>query len=189
MLRRPPIPVNRIASLAAVASAGGVIGGTVVRANAHIDFFRNLDNRPAFFQAIDNIQYRLGERPPSERTNTAYSYPGSDNENQETADSATSSRGTWEETTVDVDRATLGPNSSIVTHPTHLYNHLSFCVPQALHSLPNARAVGTRSGRNMRAARPHGLPGMNCDKTQADRNLRAQGVIRLRDHKTLPSTD
>ncbi len=147
MLRRPPIPVNRIASLAAVASAGGVIGGTVVRANAHVDFFRNLDNRPAFFQAIDNIQYRLGERPPDQRTNTAYSYPGgSDNENQETADSAVSSRGTWEETTVDVNRATLGPNPSIVTHLTHLYNHLSFVFLRPYTAFPTQESLGRDPG-------------------------------------------
>jgi hypothetical protein len=126
MLRRTPIPINRIASLAAVASAGGVIGGTVVRANAHLDFFRNLDNRPAFFQAIDNIQSRLGEKPEGQRADP---YPSSDNENQEMADGAITSRGSWEETTVDVNRDTSSPNSSILTRPMHLYRHLSFCVP------------------------------------------------------------
>ena len=129
MLRRPPIPINRIASLAAVASAGGVIGGTVVRANAHADFFRNLDNRPAFFQAIDNIQSRLGEgeKPAGQHDNPAYSYPSSDNESQEMTDGAIPSTGSWEETTVDVNRATLSPNPSIVARPIHLYRHLSFC--------------------------------------------------------------
>jgi hypothetical protein len=94
MFRRPPIPIPRIASLAAVASAGGVIGGTVVRANAHADFFRSLDNRTAFFQAIDNIQTRLGEKPPDARTSSAY--PGSENESQALADTAANSGG-WEE--------------------------------------------------------------------------------------------
>jgi hypothetical protein len=126
MLRRIPIPINRMASLAAVASAGGVIGGTLVRVNAHADFFRNLDNRPAFFQAIDNIQSRLGEKPADQRTDP---YPNSDNENQEMADGVITSRGSWEETTVDVNRATLSPNPGIVTRPIHLYRHLSFCVP------------------------------------------------------------
>ena len=125
VLRRTPIPINRIASLAAVASAGGVIGGTAVRANAHTDFFRNLDNRPAFFQAVDNIRSRLGEMPAGQRADP---YPSSDNENQEMADGAVTSRGPWEETTVDVDRATLSPNPSIVIRPIHLYRHLSFCV-------------------------------------------------------------
>lgn len=124
MLRRTPIPINRIASLAAVASAGGVIGGTFVRANAHADFFRDLDSRPAFFQAIDNIQSRLGEKPAGQRINSAYSYPSSDNENQEMVDGAITSRGSWEETTVDVNGATLSPNPSIVTRPIHLYRHL-----------------------------------------------------------------
>lgn len=126
IIRRPPIPLNRIASLASVASAGGVIGGTVVRANAHADFFRNLDNRPAFFQAIDNIQSRLGEKPAGQHADPAYSYPGSDNENQETADGALTSRGPWEESTVDVNKAILSPNPSIVTRPVHLSRHLSF---------------------------------------------------------------
>jgi hypothetical protein len=116
ILRRPPIPINRIASLSAVAAAGGVIGGTVVRANAHADFFRNLDNRPAFFRAIDNIQSRLGEKP----------YPSSDSENQEMP---TSSRGSWEETETTVNRAAVAPDPSRVTRPTLPYKHSSFCVP------------------------------------------------------------
>lgn len=128
MIRRSPIPVKRIASLAAIASAGGVIGGTIARANAHLDFFRNLDNRPAFFQAIDNIQSRLGENPAGQRTDSdpAYSYPSSDIEN---LDGASTSRGPWEETTVDVNRATSIPNPSIVI-PTHtpLWT-LIICVP------------------------------------------------------------
>jgi hypothetical protein len=127
-IRRTPIPINRIASLAAVASAGGVIGGTFVRANAHADFFRNLDNRPAFFQAIDNIQSRLGEKPAGQHADLSYSYPSSDNEKQEMADGAVTARG-WEETTVDVNRATLSPNPGIVTRPIRLYRPLSFSVP------------------------------------------------------------
>jgi hypothetical protein len=122
ILRRPPIPIKRIASLSAVAAAGGVIGGTIVRANAHADFFRNLDNRPAFFRAIDNIQTRLGEKP----------YPGSDHQNQEMADSAISSRGSWEETTD--NRAAVAPNPSWVTHPAHLYKRSSFCRPYTVFS-------------------------------------------------------
>jgi len=109
MLRRTPIPFNRIASLATVAAGGGVIGGTVVRAKAYTDFFRNLDNRPAFFQAIDNIQSRLGEKPEGQRADP---YPSSDDENQEMADGVITSKGSWEDTTVDVNRATLTPNSS-----------------------------------------------------------------------------
>lgn len=128
MIRRIPIPINRIASLSAVASAGGVIGGTVVRANAHSDFFRDLDNRPAFFQAIDNIQSRLGEKPAGQHADPAHLYPSSDNENQEMADGAVTSRGPWDETTVDVNRASLSPNPSIVTRPIHLYRHLSHYV-------------------------------------------------------------
>jgi hypothetical protein len=94
-----------------------------VRANAHADFFRDLDNQPAFFQAIDNIQSRLGEKPSDQHTTPAYPYPGSDNENQEMADSAVSSRRSWEESTV--NRAAVGPNPSTVTRPTHLYKYLS----------------------------------------------------------------
>lgn len=41
----------------------------------------------------------------------------------------------------------------------------------------------------MRAAWQHGLPGMSCDKTQSDQNLRIQVVTRLGDHKILPLTD
>ncbi|KAH9984163.1 hypothetical protein BJV77DRAFT_918024, partial [Russula vinacea] len=110
LLRRPPIPINRIASLSAVASAGGVIGGTAVRANAHADFFRNLDSQSAFYQAIDNIHSRLGEKPSDQHTTPAYPYPSSDNENQEMADSAVSSRRSWEESSV--NRAAVGPKSS-----------------------------------------------------------------------------
>ncbi|KAH9969058.1 hypothetical protein BC827DRAFT_1167426 [Russula dissimulans] len=95
VIRRPPLPINRIASLVAVASAGGVIGGTVVRANAHADFFRNLDNRPAFFQAIDNIQARLGEKPSTERAASS-ARPGSADEDLALGDSAVNSRG-WGE--------------------------------------------------------------------------------------------
>ena len=94
MFRRPAFPINRIAPLAALASAGGVIGGTVVRANAHADFFRNLDNRTAFFQAVDNIQARLGEKPPDVRTSSAY--PSAENASQDPADTTINSRG-WEE--------------------------------------------------------------------------------------------
>jgi len=95
LIRRPPLPINRIASLAAVASAGGVIGGTVVRANAHADFFRTLDNRPAFFQAVDNIRSRLGEKPSGQRAASS-AHPDSDTENLELGDSANNSSG-WGE--------------------------------------------------------------------------------------------
>jgi hypothetical protein len=127
LLRRPPIPINRIASLTAVAAAGGVIGGTVARANAHADFFRNLDNRPAFFRAIDNIQSRLGEKPSL----------SSDNENHEMVDSAISSR--WEETTV--NRAAVAPDRR-VTHPTHLYKHLLFGSPRPYTTFPSQESLG-----------------------------------------------
>lgn len=63
-----------MASLAAFASAGGVLGGTVIRANAHADFFRTLDDRTSFFQALDNIQIRLGEKASSNsHPNSPYS--------------------------------------------------------------------------------------------------------------------
>ncbi|KAI0307718.1 hypothetical protein B0F90DRAFT_1813134 [Multifurca ochricompacta] len=93
LLRRPPLPINRIASLAAFASAGGVIGGTVVRANAHADFFRGLDDRAAFFQALDNIQTRLSEKTAS--LHPASSYPSPENESYEVLGAAVTSRG-WE---------------------------------------------------------------------------------------------
>ncbi len=121
MLRRPPLPVHRVASLAALASAGGVIGGTIVRANAHADFFQTLDNRPAFFQAIDNIQSRLGEKPSGQqRTSSAYPYPGSDNENQELADHTSNSKG-WGDETPPVNRTTmdLGHTPSTASIPPH----------------------------------------------------------------------
>jgi hypothetical protein len=101
MFRRPPIPILRIASLATVASAGGIIGGTAVRANAHVEFFHSLDNRTALFQALDNIQTRLGEIPPNARIGSAY--PGSENESQELADIAINSRGWGEESPVNRD--------------------------------------------------------------------------------------
>jgi hypothetical protein len=116
VLRRPPLPVHRVASLAAFASAGGVIGGTVVRANAHADFFRTLDNRPAFFQAIDNIQSRLGEKPSGLRSRSGYPYTGSDNEHQELADNATNSRG-WGEQMPRINRTVVDPSTySILSH-------------------------------------------------------------------------
>ncbi len=139
MIRRPPIPIKRIASLAAVASAGGVIGGTIVRANAHADFFRNLDNRPAFFQAIDNIQSRLGGKPVGQRTDSgpAFSYPSSDNENQEMADGAVTSRGSWEETTVDVNR-----NPSIVTRPYTSADTYHFVFLRHFTTFPTQESLG-----------------------------------------------
>jgi hypothetical protein len=45
------------------------------------------------------------------------------------ADGAITSSGSWEETTVDVNRATLSPNPSIVTRPIQHYIHSLFCVP------------------------------------------------------------
>jgi hypothetical protein len=76
LLRRPPLPIHRMASLAAFASAGGVLGGTVIRANAHADFFRTLDDRTSFIQALDNIQIRLGEKASSDsHPNSPYSAP------------------------------------------------------------------------------------------------------------------
>jgi hypothetical protein len=95
-----------------------------VRANAHADFFHNLDSQPAFFQALDNIQSRLGEKSSDQRTTPAYPYPSSDNENIEMADSAISSRGSWEETSV---RAAI-PKPSIVTQSTYFYKGLSLFV-------------------------------------------------------------
>ena len=96
-----------------------------MRANAHADFFHNLDSQPAFFQALDNIQSRLGEKSSDQRTTPAYPYPSSDNENPEMADSAISSRGSWEDTTV--NRAAI-PKPSIVTHSTYFYKDLSLFV-------------------------------------------------------------
>ena len=76
-----------MASLAAFASVGGVFGGTVVRANAHADFFRTLDDRTSFFQALDNIQARLGEKLSSD------SHPNSSGkENQDMFEAAITSR-------------------------------------------------------------------------------------------------
>jgi hypothetical protein len=109
MFRRPPIPIPRIASLATFASLGGIIGGTAVRANAHADFFHSLDNRTAFFQALDNIQTRLGENPPDARTKSAF--PSSENETQELADIAINSRG-WEEESP-VNRDTSRPPANL----------------------------------------------------------------------------
>jgi hypothetical protein len=117
-MRRPPLPVHRVASLAALGSAGGVIGGTAVRANAHADFFRTLDNRPAFFQALDNVQSRLGEKPFGlQRPTSAYPYPSPNNENQELADHAIDSRG-WGEQTPPVNRPAVDHTPS--TYSTHL---------------------------------------------------------------------
>jgi hypothetical protein len=83
-----------MASLAAFASAGGVLGGTVVRANAHADFFRTLDDRTSFFQALDNIQTRLGEKVSSDsHPNSPHSASGK--ENQDMFDAAGTSR-EWE---------------------------------------------------------------------------------------------
>ncbi|KAF8481092.1 hypothetical protein DFH94DRAFT_828864 [Russula ochroleuca] len=164
MLRRPPIPVNRIASLSAVASAGGVIGGTVVRANAHADFFRDLDNQPAFFQAIDNIQSRLGEKPSDQHTTPAYPYPGSDNENQEMADSAVSSRRSWEESTV--NRAAVGPNPS-PTQPSQRKSRWEEI--RAEH----ARSIATRSSWDelrQNASRP------KSENTASDQARRSQDL-------------
>ena len=142
LLRRPPIPINRIASLSAVASAGGVIGGTLVRAQAHADFFRNLDNQPAFFQAIDNIQSRLGEKPSDQQhTTPSHAYPGSDNESPEMTDSAIGSR-SWEETTV--NKAVVGAKPSIVIHPTHLHKTLIVCVRHCT-ALPTQESLGRDS--------------------------------------------
>ncbi|KAI9445290.1 hypothetical protein H4582DRAFT_905792 [Lactarius indigo] len=93
LLRRPPLPFHRIASLAAFASAGGVLGGTVVRANAHADFFRALDDRTSFFQAVDNIQTRLGEKSSSDST--------SEKDNQEMFGATVISRGWGAEFPVD----------------------------------------------------------------------------------------
>lgn len=135
MVRRAPIPIKRIASLAAVGSAGGVIGGTFARAKAHFDFFRNLDNQPAFFQAIDNIQSRLDEKPDGQ---DASSYPSSDNENQEMADGAVISRGPWEES----NRATLSPNPSIVTRPMHYTNTYHFVFIRRFTTFPTQEPLG-----------------------------------------------
>ncbi|KAF8273924.1 hypothetical protein EI94DRAFT_1087061 [Lactarius quietus] len=83
-----------MASLAAFASAGGVLGGTVIRANAHSDFFRALDDRTSFFQAVDNIQIRLGEKALS-ASHPNSPFPTSEKENQEMFDAAVTSR-EWE---------------------------------------------------------------------------------------------
>ena len=121
MLRRPPLPINRVFSLAAFASAGGVIGGTVVRANAHADFFQALDSRAAFFQALDNIQSRLGEKPPGQhRSSSTYPYPNPDSENHEPADHT---RG-WGEEMPPVNRSAVDHTPSIVPI-LPVYKHFS----------------------------------------------------------------
>lgn len=66
----------------------------MIRANAHADFFRTLDDRTSFFQAVDNIQTRLGEKASSDsHPNSPYS--ASEKENQEMFDAAVTSR-EWE---------------------------------------------------------------------------------------------
>ena len=125
MLRRPPLPVHRVFSLAAFASAGGVIGGTVVRANAHSDFFQALDSRPAFFQALDNIQSRLGEKPPGRHRNSStYPHPSPDSENHELADHTVDTRG-WGEETPPVNRSAVNHTTSIVPI-SPVYKHFSY---------------------------------------------------------------
>ena len=66
----------------------------MIRANAHADFFRTLDDRTSFFQAVDNIQTRLGEKAPSD-SHPNSSYSASEKENQEMFDAAVTSR-EWE---------------------------------------------------------------------------------------------
>ena len=104
-----------------------------MRAKAHADFFRDLDNQSAFFQAIDNIQFRLGEKPDQHIT-PAHPYPGSDDEIPEMTDSAI---GSWEETAV--NKAVAGSKSSIVIHPTHLYKTLIICLGPAQASQRKSR--------------------------------------------------
>jgi len=112
LFRRPPLPVHRMASLAAFASAGGVLGGTMIRANAHADFFRNLDDRTSFFQALDNIQIRLGEKASSD------SHPNSPE--KEMFDAAVTSR-EWEAASPvrnSMDRHAASRTSSPPAHPS-----------------------------------------------------------------------
>src|SRR6266581_4092546 len=114
MLRRRPLPIHRMASLAAFASVGGAIGGTAMRAKAHFEFFRTLDSRPAFFKALDNIQSRLGERPPGQhQSSSTYPYPTPDSENHELADHPTNTGG-WGEDTPPVNRSVVGHTPSTV---------------------------------------------------------------------------
>lgn len=114
MRRGPPLPIHRIAPLAAFASAGGVIGGTAMRAKAHLDFFRTLDSRPAFLQALDNIQSRLGEKPPGQhQSSSTYPYPNPDSETHELADHTTNTGG-WGEDTPTVNRSPVGHTPSTV---------------------------------------------------------------------------
>jgi hypothetical protein len=122
MFRRPSVPNHRITAFAALAFSGGFTGGTVVRANAHADFFRNLDNRTAFFQALDNIQTRLGEKPPDTQTNPTY--PTFENESPELADTAIKSRG-WEGGSP-VNRSTLSRSANLPCASLRL--SLSFCL-------------------------------------------------------------
>ena len=95
LLRRPPLPAHRAASLAAFASLGGAFGGTVVRANLHANFFRTLDNRTSFFQAVDNIQTRLGEKSSPANSHPNSPYPISEKENQEVFDAAGTTERVW----------------------------------------------------------------------------------------------
>ena len=110
-----------MASLAAFASAGGVLGGTMVRAKAHIDFFRTLDDRTSFLQALDNIQARLGEKVSSDsHPNSAY--PTSGKENQDMFEAATTSRD-WEAGSpvgTSTDRHTSRPSSCLSPSLTSL---------------------------------------------------------------------
>ncbi|KAI0257648.1 hypothetical protein BJV78DRAFT_1278129 [Lactifluus subvellereus] len=137
MFRRPAFPIHRIAPLAALASAGGVMGGTVVRANAHADFFRNLDNRTAFFQALDNIQTRLGEKPPDVRTSSAY--PGAENASQDLADTPINSRG-WEEESP-IDRTTVHHSANLPSSAQSSQSKSRWEEIRAEH----ARSIATRS--------------------------------------------
>lgn len=86
----------------------------MTRANAHADFFRTLDNRTSFFQALDNIQIRLGEKSSSDpQPNSPYAT--SEKENQEMFGAAVASRG-WE-TEFPVDKSTDRSHASRASSP------------------------------------------------------------------------
>ncbi|TFY79040.1 hypothetical protein EWM64_g4967 [Hericium alpestre] len=47
-----------------VSSLAGMVYGQIKRAEAHRDFVASLENRPGFFQALENVHVRTGGQRP-----------------------------------------------------------------------------------------------------------------------------
>jgi hypothetical protein len=109
VLRRPPLPVDRIALRACLAAGGGIVVGTTIGVNAFSDFVGTLDSRPAFIRALLNIQSRLGEEPL--RQHTGHAFPRPDNEVQGLADSTANSEAWGDETPINRTAADRPPGT------------------------------------------------------------------------------